>query len=318
MKNPIINYKPVSDRTPDDQYHELLRDIMTNGRTKQPIHARLEENKNSGHADSKEVSGRMLAFDLSNGFPLLPIRKLEKVFRGGLGEVIAFINGARTLDQLREYECPDIFWENWVSKEKCEIWGLPEGDLGQGSYGAVLGDLPNPRGGSFDQIIAVMKQMEKMPFLRTHCLSTWSPVLSMGDDEQNAPRNVVVAPCHGNFVHFILWDKHKVLEMTHTQRSADVPVGLQINVSEWAALGMMVAYMLGYEFTRYTHFLSNPHIYDLQYEVVGALLEREPRKLPTVTLEPDREIKSLKDFRPSDFKIADYDPHPWIKIDTPI
>ncbi len=150
-------------------------------------------------------------------------------------------------------------------------------------------------------------------------MSTWNAPYSLGDMDQGMPRKVVVAPCHGNFVHFVLFEKEKELQMTHTQRSADVPVGLQFNLVEWAAVGMMFAHVLGYTFTRYTHFLSNPHIYDVQFDSVKELLAREPRRFPTVTLEPNRPVEHVWDFKVEDFKIADdYDPHPWLKIPTPI
>lgn len=313
-----ISYKPYEERTPDRQYHDLLIAIREHGKDKVPVHARLEENKGTGHQSSRELSGYMLQYDLSNGFPLLPIRNLRKATLGVLGEILGFLNGGRTLSELESYGMPKFFWESWVTKEKCERFGLEEGDLGLGSYGQTLRKMPTPNG-EFDQILALERNMKAAPYLRTHVMSTWNAPYALGDMEQGFPRKVVVAPCHGNFVHFILLDEQKELQMTHTQRSADAPVGLQFNLVEWAAVGMMFAHILGYTFTKYTHFLSNPHIYDVQNEAVDELLKREPRRLPTVTLEPDREVKHVFDFKPEDFKISDdYEPHSWLKIPTPI
>lgn len=313
----MIDYKKYEDRTPDNQYNDLLKNIVENGKDKMPIHARLEQNKALAHKNSKEVTGKMLSYDMSNGFPVPTCRNLSKPFYGAIGELIGFLNGATTLEELESFGCPRIFWQDWVTKEKCEIFGLPEHHLGRGSYGGSLGHSQTAKGTEFDQVKAVLRQMKKMPFLRTHVITTWNPPYSMGDEEQGIKREVVVAPCHGNFVHFILFDSQKELEMVHTQRSADVPVGLQFNIIEWAALGMMVAHILGYKFTKYTHFLSNPHYYDIQKESVDEILKREPRRFPTVRLEPKREIKELTDFRPEDFILEDYEPHPWFKIPTP-
>lgn len=313
-----VKYKPYEERAPDRQYHDLLIAIREQGKNKVPIHARLEENKGSGHHNSRELTGYMLQYDLSNGFPLLPIRNLRKATMGVLGEILGFLNGGRTLEELESYGMPKFFWEAWVTKEKCANFGLEEGDLGLGSYGQTLRKMPTPDG-EFDQILALERNMRARPYLRTHVMSTWNAPYALGDMEQGFPRKVVVAPCHGNFVHFILFDEEKELQMTHTQRSADAPVGLQFNLVEWAAVGMMFAHILGYTFTKYTHFLSNPHVYDVQNEAVDELLKREPRKLPTVTLEPNRKVEHVFDFKPEDFKIADdYDPHPWLKIPTPI
>lgn len=315
----MIHYKPFKDRTPDNQYLELLRNIRENGTNKVPIHDRLAENKDLPERGSRELTGAMLSYDMRNGFPVLTERNLRKPFAGAIGELVAFLNGAQTLEELEEFGCPRMWWEKWVSPEKCAQFGLEEHDLGSGSYGASLGHFHTRDNGGFDQVTAVLKNMLDMPFLRTHVLTTWNPPYSMGDESQGCKREVVVAPCHGNFVHFILFDDEKVLEMTHTQRSADVPVGLQFNIIEWAALGMMVAHILGYEYRKYTHFISNPHYYGVQNASVDELLAREPRQFPTVTLKPDREVKRIQDFRVKDFVLEDdYNPHPWISIPTPV
>jgi len=313
----MINYKPYSERTPDTQYQDLLREIREKGIDKVPIHARLAENKNSGHQNSRELTGKALTFDLSNGFPMLTERNLTKPFKGALGEVIGFLNGAETLEELESFGMPKIWWENWVTKEKCEKFGLEEHHLGDGSYGSSLAKFQTANG-TFNQVEAVMNQMKKMPFLRTHIMTTWHPALSMGDESQGFKRKVVVAPCHGNFLHFTLFDHLKELHLTHTQRSADVPVGLQFNLIEWAALGLMASHILGYKFTRYTHFLSNPHYYDIQEPSIDEIFKREPRPFPTVRIETTRKIEKLSDFRPEDFVVEDYNPHPWISIPTPI
>jgi thymidylate synthase len=312
-----IDYLPLTKRIPDLQYQELLQKIKTTGKDKVPIHVRLAENKNSGHQNSKEITGAMLQFDMSNGFPVLTERDLSKSFYGSIGELVAFLNGQSTLSGLKEYGCPEVFWKDWVTKEKCANFGLEEGDLGAGSYGASLGHFQSKKG-EFDQVTAVQRQMEKAPFLRTHVLTTWNPPLSMGDKEQGFDRKVVVAPCHGNFIHFVLFDEQKELEMTHTQRSADVPVGLQFNLIEWSALGLMVAHLLGYKFTKYTHFLSNPHYYDVQEESVDKILKIKPTVFPTVTLEPNRKVTRIQDFRKEDFVLRDYNPQEWFKIPTPV
>jgi len=312
-----IDYLPFGERVVDLQYQELLQQIKATGKDKVPIHVRLDENKNSGHQNSKEITGAMLQFDMSNGFPVLTERDLSKSFYGSIGELVAFLNGQSTLSGLKEYGCPEVFWKDWVTEEKCANFGLEEGDLGAGSYGASLGHFQS-RQGEFDQVTAVQRQMEEAPFLRTHVLTTWNPPLSMGDKGQGFDRKVVVAPCHGNFIHFVLFDDQKELEMTHTQRSADVPVGLQFNLIEWSALGLMVAHLLGYKFTKYTHFLSNPHYYDVQAESVDKILGVKPVAFPTVTLEPNRKVERIQDFRKEDFVLKDYEPKEWFKIPTPV
>ena len=130
------------------------------------------------------------------------------------------------------------------------------------------------------------------------------------------PRQVVVAPCHGS-VQLDIDEESRELTLIHTQVSADVPVGLPNNIMQYAGLGMAFASSIKYKFKQYVHVLLDAHIYERQYAHVEEMLNREPKRLPTVTL-----LKShnrIEDFRVDDFVRSDYDPHPAISdIDTPI
>jgi len=317
MEKQIVHYKPYAERTPDNQYETILKEVLEKGKRKTSVHSTLPENAGSGHVFSHEYYGRMLSYDLSNGVPILPIRDLSRSWKGAIGEIVAFINGAHTLDKLKEFGCPKIFWERWVTPEKCAKWGLPAGDLGPGSYGPILTAMPMGGGRTFNQIDAMIPQMITNPFYRTNLLTTWYPPLALGDRSQDSPRNVVVAPCHGNIVQFDVMDD-MTMHMSLYQRSADMPVGVVLNLTEWIAFGMKVAYLTKTQLVHYTHFLPDPQIYDIQFDHVRILLEREPRRLPSLYLRPQNEIKSIYDFRKTDFVLEDYHPHERMDIPTPI
>lgn len=316
---PVI-YKPCAERTVDDQYERLLQELINDGIKKTSIHASLPENKGSGHTHCLELPGRMLQYNLANGAPITTIRDLTKydLVRGAIGEIVAFINGAQTLDEVVAYGCPESFWKNWVTESKCAKFGLQPGNLGNGSYGPMLTAMPMLDGRTFNQIEAMMSAMMINPLGRTNFLTTWYPPFALGDKNQDAPRKVVVAPCHGNAVQFDVMDNY-TMHMAVYQRSADCPVGLVLNLSEWVGIGMMVAYLTGTQLTWYTHFLPDPQIYDIQIEVVQKLLANaEPRRLPSLYLRPQRKIEVITDFRKEDFFLEDYNPHPWVRIPTAI
>ena len=200
-----------------------------------------------------------------------------------------------------------------MTTEKCSMFGLPPGDLGDGSYGAAWANFPTEEGQTFDQISNVMRQLEEMPYLRTHFISPWIPQYALQHSELT--RKVVVAPCHG-WVHILTNPAKQKLAVHHWQRSGDFPVGVQFNMIQYAALGMMVGKKLGYTFDEIVYTFSDAHIYESQYPFVEEMLNREPRRLGTVALAGIAE--SIKDYRPEDFVLSDYNPHPAMRIPTPV
>lgn len=294
--------KPYSERTPDFQYRDALKKILREGKDVLPIHGE----------NAKMLVGVQLKYNLENGFPVITERDMAgPFFTGALAEHIAFLNGARTQKELEKFGCK--WWKKWVTKEKCDIFGLPEGDLGDGSYGAAWTSFPTKEGEPFNQIKHFVKQIIERPYLRTHIISPWIPQYTLQHD--GLTRKVVVAPCHG-WIHALAFPEKKELTIHHFQRSGDFPVGVPFNIIQYAAFGMMIAQIMNYKFTDIVYTFSDAHIYASQFEFVEKILEREPRKLPTVSLDPN--IKNIFDFRPTHFNLSDYKPHEKMIIPTPV
>jgi thymidylate synthase len=95
------------------------------------------------------------------------------------------------------------------------------------------------------------------------------------------------------------------------QRSADIFLGVPFNIASYAFLLMMISQVTGLLPGEFIHTLGDAHIYLNHEEQVRLQLTREPRPLPSVTLNP--EITSLFDFTYPDFLVEDYEPHPHIK-----
>ena len=55
---------------------------------------------------------------------------------------------------------------------------------------------------------------------------------------------------------------------------------------------------------------GDTHLYSNHLEQARLQLTREPRPLPSMTLNPD--VKSIFDFRYEDFRLENYLPHPHI------
>jgi thymidylate synthase len=77
----------------------------------------------------------------------------------------------------------------------------------------------------------------------------------------------------------------------------------------------MLEQLTGHEAATYYHTISDAHVYEDQIETVRSLVEREPRRLPTVTLtDVGRAVTDIHDFRAEHFELADYAPHPAARI----
>ena len=74
---------------------------------------------------------------------------------------------------------------------------------------------------------------------------------------------------------------------------------------------MMVAQATGLEAKEFIHELGDAHLYLNHIEQADEQLSREPRKLPSVILNPA--VKDLWDFQFEDITLLDYEPYPAIK-----
>ncbi len=298
------SYKPYTERTPDMQYLEAIR------RLRSP-EARYTKTPFQEYGTFTHLSLSPLVYRLENGFPILTERAIP-FWRKPISELIAFINGATTLDEMRHYGDEKTWaswWANWVYEEKCAIFGLPAGDLGPGSYGGILAKCPTPNG-HFHQVKHLLKQMRDYPDIRTHMVTTWYAPYALQHKELK--RKVVVAPCHGTVMKFTIIDGK--LTYQHVQRSIDFPVGGVLNIIQHATLLLMVAQVLGIEPYEYIHYPIDSQIYENQIEMVDELLlKREPRPFPTLVIN-DPTIRDLFAFRPEHFTLTNYDPHPVINF----
>jgi thymidylate synthase len=291
------DYLPYAQRTPSTAYRDMLRTIADTGthvQTKQGV-------------DALAVAGVQMRFPMAHGAAVITERSIKGFARKAIGELCAFINGARTLEQLAEFGCD--WWGPWASAEKCESRGLRPGDLGPGSYGHAFRHFTtdfegDPEG--FDQFGALVRKLRDLPEDRTAFVSPWIP--QANQREAGVKSRNTIAPCHG-WVHALVFDGK--LHLVHNQRSGDTPIGVPSNMVQYNALGLMLEHLTGYELVEYVHWIQYAHIYINQLDQVSEMLTRAPRALPTLRLnEAGLAVTDIHDFRGEHFEIADYDPHP--------
>lgn len=292
-------YLPYAERSPSSVYADVLRAIRDRGvrvKTKQGVEALA-------------LAGAQMRFAMAHGAAVITERSIKGFARKAIGELCAFINGARTLEELERFGCD--WWGPWASEEKCASRGLAPGDLGPGSYGHAFRHFTTDLDGEeegFDQFGALVRKLRDLPDDRTAVVSPWIP--QANHREAGVKSRNTIAPCHG-WIHALVFDGK--LHLVHNQRSGDTPIGVPSNMVQYNALGVMLEHLTGYELVEYVHWIQYAHIYVNQLPHVEQMLAREPRPLPTLRLnEAGRAVGDIHDFRAEHFEIDDYDPHPAI------
>ena len=257
------------------QYLDLLNKITQEGTLK---HDRTG-------VGTKSIFGYQMRFDLSKGFPLLTTKKVH--LKSIIYELLWFIKGDTNIKYLHDHKV--TIWDEWADEN---------GDLGP-VYGHQWRSWAGADGKSIDQLSEVINSLKNNPDSRRHIVSAWNV---------SEVSKMALPPCHTLFQFYVADGK---LSCQLYQRSADVFLGVPFNIASYALLTMMIAQECGYGLGDFVHTLGDAHIYTNHFEQVQTQLEREPRELPVMKLNP--EVKSVFDFDYEDFTLEGYDPHPLIK-----
>lgn len=256
------------------QYQELLQRILTEGHQK-------GDRTGTG---TLSVFGHQMRFDLSEGFPLLTTKKLH--LKSIIHELLWFLNGDTNVKYLQENGVR--IWNEWADET---------GDLGH-IYGYQWRSWPDYGGGHIDQISEVVRQIKEDPNSRRMIVSAWN-VADL--DKMNLP------PCHLLFQFYVADGK---LSLQLYQRSADTFLGVPFNIASYALLLQMMAQVCHLQPGEFIHTTGDTHLYLNHLEQARLQLERTPRPLPRMVINPD--VKSIFDFHFDDFSLEDYAPWPHI------
>jgi thymidylate synthase len=257
------------------QYLSLVRHVLDHG-------TRKTDRTGTG---TLSIFGHQLRCDLGAGFPLLTTKKLH--LRSIIYELLWFLRGDTNVRFLNENKV--TIWDEWADAG---------GDLGP-IYGRQWRSWPVAGGGSIDQISGVIDEIRRNPDSRRLVVSAWN-VAELD--------RMSLAPCHALFQFYVAEGK---LSCQLYQRSADVFLGVPFNIASYALLTLMVAQVCGLAPGDFIHTFGDAHLYLNHLDQAREQLGRDPRPLPAMTLNP--EVKSIFDYRFSDFTLESYDPHPSIK-----
>ncbi len=273
------------------QYLELVSDVLENGR---PL-----ENGGSGAEGFRSdrtgvgtysVFGRQLRVNLNDGFPLLTTKKMH--LKSVIHELLWFLNGDTNIKYLNDHGV--TIWDEWADEQ---------GELGP-IYGKQWRRWEGKDGVVVDQIQRVIDQLQRDPHSRRIIVIAFNPA--------DLPK---VAPpaCHTFFQLYVSGDR---LSLQLYQRSADLMLGVPFNIASYALLLMMIAQVTGLKPYEFIHTFGDLHIYSNHIEGAKLQLEREPRPLPTMHINPA--VNNLFEFKYEDFELRNYNPHERIKFDIAV
>ncbi|MDR2032145.1 MAG: thymidylate synthase [Azoarcus sp.] len=257
------------------QYLDLMRHVLEHG----------DEKTDRTGTGTLSVFGWQMRFPLRDGFPLLTTKKLHT--RSIIHELLWFLQGATNVRYLRDKGVS--IWDEWADEN---------GELGP-VYGKQWRAWESADGRRIDQIAALVAGLKNDPDSRRHLVTAWNP----GEIDRMA-----LPPCHVLFQFHVC---HGRLSCQLYQRSADIFLGVPFNIASYALLTLMAAQVCGYQAGDFIWTGGDCHLYLNHIEQAREQLAREPRTLPTMTLNPA--VKDIFAFRFEDFTLGNYDPHPHIK-----
>lgn len=261
-------------------YHDLLRHILEHG----------EEKSDRTGTGTLSVFGYQMRFDLQEGFPLLTTKKLH--LRSIIHELLWFLNGDTNVKYLQENGVR--IWNEWADEN---------GDLGP-VYGKQWRAWSSPDGAVVDQISEAVRLIKENPDSRRIVINAWN----VGE-----LKDMALMPCHCLFQFYVAEGR---LSCQLYQRSADTFLGVPFNIASYALLTLMMAQVCGLKAGDFVHTFGDVHLYTNHIDQAELQLQRTPRKLPSLWINPA--VKSIFEFTYSDFSLKDYDPYPHIKAEVSV
>lgn len=287
------------------QYLELVKKVLDEGVVK-------SDRTGTG---TVSIFGPQVEYDLTEGFPLLTTKKVFT--RGAIEELLWFLRGDNVVDHLKEKNVH--IWDSWINDDgtigpgygvqwrdvpRIKVDGLRNKDLRE--FDENLGRYISRFDDSsvtvewVDQISDLIEGIKKDPQGRRHIVSAWSPAEN---------EDMALVPCHAFWQVYV---RGEYLDLKLYQRSADLFIGVPFNIASYSLLLMMIAQVTGYKPGKFIHSMGDCHIYNNLIDAAKLQLTRDPRALPTVSLNPN--IENIFDFKCEDIKVENYDPHPAIKV----
>ena len=272
----------------DDEYSRLCTKIL---------HSGADHDDRTG-VGTFSLFGQSMRFSTTYSFPLLTRKKIT--FKGVFDELKWFYSGSTDVNDIPNHI------KHWWTPFSDET-----GDLGH-TYGKNLRCFPDPESCDIkiDQLSELFESLTNTPNSRRHIMSTWNA---------GSIPNLTLPSCHGLVIQFKV--QGNTLHLSTYQRSADVFLGLPINIAHYALLLHMVSYSVGLRPGDLFYALGDCHIYSNHVEQVMEQLRRSSFAAPTLKIVAKKYEDPLETFMNisyDDLVLENYQYHPPIKGDMAV
>jgi thymidylate synthase len=268
----------------EEQYYQLIKDILHNGT--------LEQGRNG---NTISIFGSSMHFSLQdNKIPLLTSKHLA--WKTCLKELLWFISGSTDNSILQEQNVH--IWDG--DAKKASEFNYIDGDLGpiyghqwrhfNADYIDCKTDYTNK---GIDQLQNVINQLKNPSLSRRIILSSWNP---------QQIDQMVLPPCHV-FAQFNV-SSNKELSCCLYQRSGDVGLGVPFNIASYSFLTHLLAKHCGLIAKDFIYIIGNAHIYEEHIEPLKKQLENPLYDFPTLEIKNIHE--NIEDYKINDFVINNY------------
>lgn len=264
------------------QYMYNLKKILHSGS--------LSLNKRTG-IRTLRIPSTQICVDLEYEFPILQSKKVN--WTVAIKEILWIMQKQSNVTA----ELGSKIWDAWTGED---------GTIGK-SYGYQVG---KPTRGFSDQVSYVLETLRADPSNRQCVINMWNVA-------ELSEMNLV--PCVYSSVWNIIEGR---LNCMLVQRSADYPVGVPFDTTQYAALTHMFARHLGVKPGILTHVMADSHIYENQITGVHKQLAQYEALLacghsnPSFIIKPG--VDNFWDMSIDDLSIIDYAPMAPIKYEVAV
>jgi thymidylate synthase len=254
---------------------------------------------------------------MQEGFPLLTTKKIAT--KAMAVELEGFIKGITTKKWYQSRGCH--IWDEWANPEvvidnltgkmcNSELLELQKriDDLGPiygyqwRGFNHVYDEDCNGNIELCDQLKTIVNTLKTNPDDRRMVCSAWNP-------QQIA--KMALPPCH------FAWTLTHIdgeLNMSWTQRSCDLMLGVPFNIASYALLLTLLCKIGNFKPGNLTGLLCDCHIYENHLEGAQEQVKRSPTELPTISIDNTDEAFDIFNWTHENLEINNYNPQDRIKF----